>query len=141
MYTTSQPLPTTGDKIGLSKNWNGWVELNSTILFPPFTTKSPGSQIACPILKVVELLVWFELTRYVFVSLSSVIPGGPSIPGGPWAPFEPLIPGGPCGPGGPYAPTDGNCFPKGIPNVVFVIVCVIQFFTYLIKKGVFRDKK
>ena len=84
------------------------------MVHPPFMAKSPESQNALDILKVVELLeVWFPFTRYALVVFIWVIPDGPCapliplLPGWPcipWIPWGPVAPVAPGGPGGPWVP-------------------------------------
>src|SRR5688500_17653848 len=92
---TSHPVAR-GDKIGLLNASSG-LPVTVITVKPPFITKSPESQIACPILLVVSLLkIMVEFFKYVLVSLSVVIPDGPCGPTGPIIPCVPLGPIGPC---------------------------------------------
>ena len=67
MNCTSHPLPR-GEKIGLSNTSNGSPPLKPGTVHPPLIAKSPESQNALPLLKVVALLeAWVPLTRYALV--------------------------------------------------------------------------
>lgn len=66
---TSHPEPTIGFKIGWFKRSNLPVPSPETPVKgkPPFTTKSPLSQIACPIIGVVRLLKVLSKTTYYYL--------------------------------------------------------------------------
>ena len=74
MNCTSHPLPS-GEKIGLSNNSNGSPPLKTGTVHPPLIAKSPESQNALPLLKVVAyvkkkyiIIFWyFIISNKVFI--------------------------------------------------------------------------